>query len=118
MHQTKKGQQWFFGMKAPIGVDADSGLVHTASATAANESDGDEVALLLHGKEEVVHGDAGYAGAHEQVSHKNLRWEMAAKRGRIKAIPEGAAKWAIQARPAYVRPWGIRSASSSASSCS
>ena len=39
MHQTKKGNQWFFGMKAHIGVDADSGLVHTAITTAANEAD-------------------------------------------------------------------------------
>lgn len=97
MHQTKKGQQWYFGMKAHIGVDADSGLVHTVSTTAANESDVDEVALLLHGKETVVHGDAGYAGAHERVTRKKLRWEIAAKRGRIKAMPEGAAKRAIQA---------------------
>ena len=53
MHQTKKGNHWHFGMKAHIGVDADSGLVHTVVTTAANESDVAQVDQLLHGKEEV-----------------------------------------------------------------
>ena len=60
MHQTKKGNQWFFGMKAHIGVDADSGLVHTVTTTAANEADVEQVADLLHGKEEQVWADSGY----------------------------------------------------------
>ena len=47
MHQTKKGNQWYFGMKAHIGVDADSGLVHTVTTTAANEADVEQVADLL-----------------------------------------------------------------------
>ena len=59
MHQTKKGNQWYFGMKAHIGVDADSGLVHTVTTTAANESDVDRIADLLHGKEEQVWADSG-----------------------------------------------------------
>ena len=63
MRQTKKGNQWHFGMKAHIGVDADSGFVHTVTTTSANEPDVEEVRFLLHGKEEVVHADAGYAGA-------------------------------------------------------
>ena len=63
MHQTKKGNQWHFGMKAHIGVDADCGLVHTVTTTAANEADVEQIADLLHGKEEVVHADAGYSGA-------------------------------------------------------
>jgi IS5 family transposase len=54
MHQTKKGDQWHFGMKAHIGVDAESGLVHTVTTTAANEADVNQVADLLHGKEEYV----------------------------------------------------------------
>ncbi len=52
VHQTKKGNQWFFGMKAHIGVDADSGLMHTVTTTAANEADVELVGDLLHGKEE------------------------------------------------------------------
>jgi len=96
MHQTKKGNQWHFGMKAHIGVDADSGLVHTVTTTPANEADVEEVEFLLHGKEAVVHADAGYAGAQTRVNRKGLRWEIAAKRGRIKAMKEGRAKRAIE----------------------
>jgi IS5 family transposase len=106
MHQTKKGKQWHFGMKAHIGVDADSGLVHTVTTTPANEPDVDEVRFLLHGKEEVVHADAGYAGAQRRVNRRRLRWEIAAKRGRIKAMKDGPAKRTlekIERRKASVR---------------
>ena len=98
MHQTKKGNQWYFGMKAHIGVDADSGLVHTVTTTAANEADVEQVADLLHGKEEVVHADAGYTGAQTRVAREGLRWEIAAKRGRIKAMKDGREKRAIEKR--------------------
>jgi len=92
MHQTKKGEQWYFGMKAHIGVDVDSGLVHTVTTTAANVADVEQVADLLHGKEKVVHGDAGYTGAQARVERKGLKWEIAGKRGKLKAMKEGAAK--------------------------
>jgi IS5 family transposase len=71
-------------MKAHIGVDVDSGLVHTVTTTAANEADIEQVEELLHGKEEVVHADAGYSGADKRVERKGLRWEIAAKRGKVK----------------------------------
>lgn len=58
MHQTKKGDQWHFGMKAHIGVDADSGLVHTVTTTAANAHDITQAANLLHGKETDVFADS------------------------------------------------------------
>jgi IS5 family transposase len=96
MHQTKKGNQWYFGMKAHIGVDADSGLVHTVTTTPANEADVEQVDELLHGKEEVVHADAGYTGAQTRVDRKGLRWEIAAKRGRIQAMQDGRKKRAIE----------------------
>lgn len=96
MHQTKKGNQWHFGMKAHIGVDVDSGLVHTVTTTPANEPDVEEVEFLLHGKEQVVHADAGYAGAHTRVTRRGLRWEIAAKRGKIKAMKDGPAKRNIE----------------------
>jgi len=96
MHQAKKGDQWHFGMKAHIGVDADSGLVHTVRTTAANEADVEQVQDLLHGKEEVVHADAGYAGAQTRVARKGIRWEIAAKRGKIKAMKEGREKRSIE----------------------
>lgn len=92
MHQTKKGEQWYFGMKAHIGVDAESGLVHSVTTTAANEADVEQVADLLHGKEEEVYADAGYTGAEKRVKRKDLTWKIAAKRGKIKAMPDGAAK--------------------------
>jgi len=62
MHQTKKGNQWHFGMKAHIGVDADSGLVHTVIGTAANANDVTQGHGLLHGEETVIFADAGYQG--------------------------------------------------------
>ena len=62
-HQVKKGNTWHFGYKAHIGVDKDSGLVHTVEATAANVHDVAEVPKLLTGAEEVVYGDSGYLGA-------------------------------------------------------
>ena len=96
MHQTKKGNQWHFGMKAHIGVDADSGLVHTVTTTPANEPDVEQVEELLHGKEEIVHADAGYTGAANHVRRKGLRFEIAAKRGRIKAMKDGRQKRALE----------------------
>ncbi len=66
MHQTKKGNEWHFGMKAHIGVDAKSGLTHTLVTTAANEHDLNQLSNLLHGDEEFVSGDAGYQGAHKR----------------------------------------------------
>ena len=62
MHQTKKGNQYFFGMKSHIGVDAESGLVHSVVGTAANVADVTQVDQLLHGEETYVSGDAGYTG--------------------------------------------------------
>ena len=62
MHQTKKGNQWYFGMKAHIGVDDDSGLVHTVIGTAGNVSDISQAQALLHGDEQAAFGDAGYQG--------------------------------------------------------
>lgn len=66
MHQTKKGNQWHFGMKVHIGADAESGLVHSLHTTAANESDVAHAHRLLHGEESVAHGDAGYTGAEKR----------------------------------------------------
>ena len=62
-HQVKKGNTWHFGYKAHIGVDKDSGLVHTVKATPANVHDVSEASKLLTGEEEVVYGDSGYLGA-------------------------------------------------------
>ena len=98
MHQTKKGNQWHFGMKAHIGVDADSGLVHTVTTTAANESDVEQIADLLHGKERQVWADSGYRGAQSRVDRANLKWHIAARPSDIAKLPEGRRKTAIQKR--------------------
>ncbi len=94
MHQTKKGNQWHFGMKAHIGADADSGLVHSLTCTAANVADVNETEHLLHGAEEVVFADAGYIGAEKRAALKErpVKWHIAMKRGRLKAMAEGALK--------------------------
>jgi IS5 family transposase len=89
MRQTKKGNQWYFGMKAHIGVDEGTGLVHTVVTTAANEADVTQVDKLLHGKEKAVFADAGYIGAEKRVPTKRgRRWWIAAKRSTIKAIED------------------------------
>ena len=67
MHQTKKGNQWHFGMKAHIGVDSASGLVHSASVTAANVHDSQQLSSLLHGQETRLYGDSAYAGQKEAL---------------------------------------------------
>jgi IS5 family transposase len=66
MHQTKKGKQWHFGMKAHIGADANSGLVHTVIGTAANVSDVTQAGALLHGDETDVFADAGHVGVEKR----------------------------------------------------
>ncbi|MGE5320688.1 MAG: IS5 family transposase [Hyphomicrobiaceae bacterium] len=90
MHQTKKGNQWHFGMKAHIGVDVASGLVHTVIGTAAHEADITQTAALLHGQEEDVFGDAGYIGADKrpELVDRDVSWNIAIKRSIIKALPK------------------------------
>ncbi len=92
MHQTKKGNQWHFGMKAHIGVDATSGLTHTLIGTAANVSDVTQAQALLHGDETDVFGDAGYQGVEKRAENLELpvRWHIALRRGQRKALAKGA----------------------------
>jgi len=91
MHQTKKGNQWYFGMKAHIGVDVASGVVHSLTGTAANQAAISQMAAVLHGAEEVVVADAGYIGAEKRPEHtdREVSWFIAAKRSLIKALPPG-----------------------------
>ena len=81
MHQTKKGKQWHFGMKAHIGVDAESGLVHTVIGTAANVNDVTQAGALLHGQEDVAFGDAGYQGVHKRPEAEGPTWHVAMRPG-------------------------------------
>tara|TARA_E500000081_G_scaffold137224_1_gene151692 strand:- start:1040 stop:1939 length:900 start_codon:yes stop_codon:yes gene_type:complete len=88
MHQTKKGNEWHFGMKAHIGVDAKSGLTHTLVSTAANEHDLNQLKNLLHGEEEFASGDAGYQGAEkrEELKDTNVEWLIAERPGKVRSL--------------------------------
>ena len=92
MHQTKKGNQWHFGMKAHIGVDADSGLVHSVIGTAANVHDVTQGHALLHGNETVVFADAGYQGAAKRVQAVGIDWQVAMRPGKRRALDKQT-KW-------------------------
>lgn len=92
MHQAKKGNNWHFGMKAHIGVDAKSGLVHAVIGTAANVSDVSQTHALVHGEESDVFGDAGYQGVEKRPENQGSTadWHIAMKRGKRKALPKDA----------------------------
>lgn len=92
MHQSKKGNQWHFGMKAHIGVDAQSGLVHTLIGTAANVHDVTQAQALLHGDETDVFGDAGYQGVEKREENLELpvNWHIAMRPSKRKALDKSA----------------------------
>ncbi len=81
MKQTRKGNNWYFGMKAHIGVDAASGLVHTVVGTAANVNDLNVAGQLLHGEEQAAFGDAGYQGVHKRAEAAGPTWHVAMRPG-------------------------------------
>jgi IS5 family transposase len=107
MHQTKKGNQWYFGMKAHIGVDAGTGYVHSVTATAANVHDLDEAVNLVRADDEVVYADAGYQGAPKRPEiagdeHlSKIQWRVAARKGALQAMTEDDR--ALESRKASVR---------------
>ena len=84
----KKGNQWHFGMKAHIGGDADSGLVHTVVGTAANVNDVTQAHALVHGEETPVLADAGYHGVDRRVETQSID-----------------VNWHVAMRPAKLRRW-------------
>jgi transposase, IS5 family len=87
MKQSKKGNQYYFGMKAHIGVDADSGLVHTVRGTAGSAHDVTEANSLLHGEETEAFGDAGYQGADKRPDAKQgVKWNIAMRPGKRRAL--------------------------------
>jgi IS5 family transposase len=100
MHQTKKGNQWHFGMKAHIGVDAQSGLVHTVTTTAANAHDVTQAHALLHGEEEVVFADSGYRGVEKreeiQAQHPDVDWQIAMMPSKRKALNKSKPSHALR----------------------
>ena len=112
MHQTKKGEEWYFGMKAHAGADAGTGYVHTVTATAANAHDITECSKLLREDDEVVYGDSGYVGIEKRdeikddVKKSKIDYRINARPGRIRRAPMSIAKqWAskIESRKSSVR---------------
>ena len=107
MHQSKKGNAWHFGMKAHIGVDRDSGLVHTVVSTAANVSDISQTPVLLHGQETELWADAGYVGVDKREDMQaalikneqthTLKLHVAKRRSTIAKMSEGWQKTMAQA---------------------
>ncbi len=97
MHQTKKGNQWHFGMKAHIGVDADSGLVHTVVGTAANVNDVTQASALVHGEETDVFADAGYQGVakREEVQGIEANWHVAMRPGKRRVLDKDSPMGAV-----------------------
>lgn len=97
MHQTMKGNQWHFGMKAHIGVDADSGLVHTVVGTAANVNDVTQAAALVHGEETDVFADAGYQGVakREEAQGIEVNWHVAMRPGKRRALDKDSPMGAV-----------------------
>lgn len=90
MHQTKKGNQWYFGMKAHIGIDVAQGLTHTLVTTPANVADVTQAHALLHGEEKLAFGDAGYQGVDKRPENRggHATWHVAMRPGKRKALPD------------------------------
>lgn len=90
MHQTRKGKQWHFGMKAHIGVDASSGLIHTVVTTPANVNDVTQAHRLLHGDEKYAFGDAGYQGVEKREENRDstTEWFVAMRPGKRRTLPD------------------------------
>ena len=108
MHQTKKGNQWYFGMKVHLGVDSESGLIHSVETTAANVHDLTPAAELLHGEETVVYGDAGYQGIEKrpEMQGRDIGFRIAMRPGKRRALPdtpEGRVDDLIETAKAHVR---------------
>ena len=105
MRQTKKGNQWHFGMKAHIGVDSETGIVHSMTTTAANAHDVAEARKLLHGGETVVWGDAGYQGVHKRRENLGLdvEWRVSMRPGRRRKLDPESGEAQAEKEKASVR---------------
>lgn len=108
MHQTRKGKQWYHGMKVHVGVDSENGLIHSVETTAANVHDLTPAAELLHGEETVVYADAGYQGIEkrEEMQGRGIGFRVAMRPGKRRALPdtpEGRVDDLIETAKAHVR---------------
>ncbi len=93
MHQTRKGNEWYFGMKLHIGTDAETGLTHSLSTTAANTADVTEAHRLLRGGEREAWGDAGYQGVERrpELADSEVEWRVAMRPGRRRTLQPDSA---------------------------
>ena len=91
MYQTRKGNEWHFGMKMHIGTDDAFGLIHSIATTSANVHDIVVADQLLHGKEQRVWGDAGYLGIGQRPEHQSRKvdWQIAMRPGKRAKLPDG-----------------------------
>ena len=105
MQQVKKGNQWDFGMKAHLGVDATTGLGHCVATTAANVADIAQVPQLLHGAETRVWGDAGYAGVARRPEHQGraIDWQVALRPGQRRRLAPDSTAAKAERRKASIR---------------
>ena len=111
MHQTKKGNQWYFGMKVHAGVDKDSGLIHSVVVTSANVHDLTPAAELLHGEEKVVYADAGYQGIAKrpEMVGRTTDFRVAMRPGKRRVLPdtpEGRLADLVETAKAHIRSKG------------
>ena len=105
MRQTKKGNEWHFGMKVHIGVDSETGVVHSMSTTSANVHDVTEAHRLLHGGEKRVWGDAGYQGVAKRDENRGLdvEWRAAMRPSRRRQLERGSEAAVEERRKASIR---------------
>ena len=105
MHSTRKGAQWYFGMKMHIGVDDAHGLIHSVETTSAEKSDVVMAGKVLHGEEKIVWGDAGYQGIEKRPEHRDRRvqWMIAMRYGKRKGLPEESGLRRLEKFKASVR---------------
>lgn len=105
MYQTKKGNQWYFGMKMHIGTDDAFGLIHSISTTSANVHDIVVADQLLHGKEQRVWGDAGYLGIGQRPEHQDRKvdWQIAMRPGKRAKLAEADPAAKLEQLKASVR---------------
>lgn len=113
MHQSKKGNDWHFGMRAHVGVDMATGLVHSVVGTAGNVGDVTQTRALLHGGEKAVLGDAGYQGVGKRAENadKAIDWYVAMRPSLLKTLKknplDAPGKSWRRPRPACVRKSSI-----------
>ncbi len=112
MHQTKKGQQWYFGMKAHLGVDSRNKLIHTVAATPANIHDSQVLPWLLHGRERRVWGDAAYTGQRAVLracapAARDFTQDKARRHHALSRTERATNRWKSRVRAKVEHPIGV-----------